>query len=115
MPRPGPVIIESPMSVTVNEGDMLRLNCTATNNSDSDNPLTFVWVNNRRERLPSANTEVSTEEFDLGNGTVQSQLIINSVTREDADRAGYVCTVHNSRPLDAEESAPAIITVNCEF
>ncbi len=101
------MIIQNPVNTTVTVNDTLTLNCTAVNNEDAPNPLTFVWVVNGviRDDIDPTGTRV-------GNNTYLSQLVIERVTRED-DRA-YICLVLNREFEDFIDGDIVRVTVQCE-
>ena len=101
------MIIQNPVNMTVTVNDTLTLNCTAVNNEDAPNPLTFVWVVNGviRDDIDPTGTRV-------GNNTYLSQLVIERVTREDDGT--YVCRVQNQGFEDFIDGDIIIVTVQCE-
>ncbi len=85
----------------------LTFNCTAVNNEDSPNPLTFVWVINGviRDDIDPAGTQV-------GKNTYLSQLVIERVTKEDDGT--YFCLVLNREFEDFIYGNIVRVTVQCE-
>jgi hypothetical protein len=90
------------MTVTIN--DTLTLNCTAVNNIDAANPLSFLWFRDV-DVLPE------TRQVVVDARTVTSVLEVPSVTMLDAGM--YQCGATNAGLLDEERSGSAVVTVNC--
>ena len=101
------MIIQNPVNTTVTVNDTLTLNCTAINNEDAPNPLTFEWVINGRVR-----DDIDPSGIQVGNNTYLSQLVIDRVTR--GDDGTYVCRVHNRAFEDIIDGSIVIVTVQCE-
>ncbi len=101
------MIIQNPVNTTVTVNDTLTLNCTAVNNEDAPNLLTFVWVINGvvRSNIDPTGTRV-------GNNTYLSQLVVERVTREDDGT--YVCRVHNRVFEDIIDGDIVRVTVQCK-
>jgi hypothetical protein len=89
--------------MTVNTNETLTLNCTAVNNIDAANPLSFLWF---RDATVLAETRQVVDAR-----TVTSVLEVPSVTMLDA--GVYQCGATNAEPEDSERSDSALVTVNC--
>jgi hypothetical protein len=90
--------------MTVTTNDTLTLNCTAVNNIDAANPLSFRWFHD-------AAVLAETRQVVVDARTVTSVLEVPSVTMLDAGM--YQCGVTNRGVMDDERSASAVVTVNC--
>ena len=101
------MIIQNPVNTTVTVNDTLTLNCTAVNNEDAPNPLTFEWVING-----SVRRDIDPTGTRVGNNTYLSQLVIERVTREDDGT--YICLVHNRAFEDIINGDIVQVTVQCE-
>jgi hypothetical protein len=98
------MITGDPVDTTVTTNDTLTLNCTAVNNIDAANPLSFLWFRDV-DVLPE------TRQVVVDARTVTSVLEVPSVTMLDAGM--YQCGTTNAGPLNDERSDSAVVTVNC--
>ena len=115
VPSPAPPTITDPqVDMTVNEGDMISLRCTARGIPAP----TFVWLQGTTELMDgdpritivtrALNTDVE------GFRVVTSTLEISAANRSDA--GSYACVASNNEPgvLNGEDRDIFTITVNCE-
>ena len=115
IPSPAPPTITDPQDdVTVDEGAMTSLRCTA---SGFPAP-SFVWLQGTTELmdgLPRITIVTPTFETDVeGFRVVTSTPEISSANRSDA--GSYACVASNNEPgvLNGEDRDDFTITVNCK-
>jgi len=94
--EPGPPTIQpfDPVHYVI-VGHSFVLNCTATNDPQSPNNLTFRWFKDRNKNRIGNKNQWNITEHVINNITVTSQLVITDlqVTRHNGT---YICVVHNN-------------------
>ena len=115
VPSPAPPTITDPQGdVTVDEGDVISVKCTARGF-----PVpSFVWLQGTTELFDSfPSITIVTPPFvpdAEGFRVVTSTLEISSANRSDA--GSYACVASNNEPgvVNGEDRSDFTITVNCE-
>ena len=115
VPSPAPPTITDPHGdVTVDEGDVINVKCTARGFPAPS----FVWLQGTTELMDGLpRITIVTPPFDTdveGFRVVTSTLEISSTNRSDA--GSYACVASNNEPgvLNGEDRSNFTITVNCE-
>ena len=115
VPSPAPPTITDPHGdVTVDEGDVINVKCTARGFPAPS----FVWLQGTTELmdgLPRITIVTPTFDTDVeGYRVVTSTLEISSANRSDA--GSYACVASNNEPgvINGEDRSNFTITVNCE-
>ena len=88
-------------------GDPFTLNCTATNDVQSPNNLTFKWLQQSIE-ISNDSSRWSINELSRNTLTVTSQVIITNLT-VNHHNGTYVCTVHNFEQRTAVNQTTNVI------
>ena len=87
-------------------GHSFVLNCTATNDPQSPNKLTFRWF--RNSRRINNNNQWNITEHVINNITVTSQLVISNlkVTQRNAT---FICDVHNNNKASSINQSTTVV------
>lgn len=102
----GPEILVGPANYTVMLPEEVTLNCTAINNEDAPNPLSFYWVKDGELLL-----NPDTSEIEMNRTVVTSQLVLDYESATGVET--YQCVVTNRKFEDGAWSSQAFIT-NCK-
>ena len=101
----GPSIIAHPLNITVNVPMDFTLNCTAVNNDDAPNSLTFYWEKNG---VLLENDSMTTTYID--SNVVTSHLSVGyGMTAHRGDT--FHCIATNRELEDGTRSFPAFVTL----
>ena len=90
------------------DGDPFTLNCTATNDPQSPNELSFKWFK-ESTRIDNKDSQWIINEMAIENIlTVTSQIVITNLTVEQHNGT-YTCSVHNFKPKSAVDQTITVV------